>query len=213
MFSKLRTKLRSDRGDSTLVSTVLVIPLILGILITMIDVSVYFSNRGQMLNLVRDSSRQVAIFGGDGTATYVTPLEYAYGVNRTTACSGLDTRPMVANAYKSTTSTAIECSLLKNISNSSGFVSVTVEDIQCGAATSAGNFTLTKALLIGSQVGCELTWRYDSIPGSGLGFMSRLRFDDAGNILDQVTKVNATSEVSQANVQCQNWTNGSFVNC
>ncbi len=212
MFSKIRTKLRSDRGDSTLVSTILVIPLILGILITMIDVSVYFSNRGQMLNLVRDSARQVAIFGGDGTAAYVTPLEYAYGVNRTTACATLNTRPMVSNAFGAS-STAIECGLLKNVSNSAGFVSVTVESIQCGAATSAGNFTLSKALLIGSQVGCELEWRYDSIPGSALGFMERLRFDDDGNQMNQRTKVNATSEVSQAGVQCQNWTNGSFVNC
>ena len=49
-----------DRGDSELVSLVLLIPLIVGILFTMIDMSVYFSNRAQIQSAARDAARTVA---------------------------------------------------------------------------------------------------------------------------------------------------------
>jgi Flp pilus assembly protein TadG len=209
MFTKLKEKFTSDRGDSTLVSTILVIPLILGILITMIDVSVYFANRGQVLNMVRDGARQVAIFGGDGTATTATPLEKAYGQSRTTVCAGLSANPVISAAVKATT-TATECSVLRNVGTTQGLISLRVTDIQCGVANSAGAFTGTQTTNIGQQVGCQLTWRYDSIPGSGLGFMERAKtmgYGSAKSLKDMghITKVNTTSEVNMSGIPLQNW--------
>lgn len=210
MFTKLKEKFASDRGDSTLVSTILVIPLILGILITMIDVSVYFANRGQVLNMVRDGARQVAIFGGDGTATSATPLEKAYsGQSRATVCGGLSSNAVIKDAVKSTT-TATECSVLRNIGTTNGLISFHVDSIECGVANASGDFTGSATTNIGQQVGCELTWSYDSIPGSGLSFMNRAKsmgFSGAENLKDMshVTKVNTTSEVSMANIPLQNW--------
>lgn len=198
MWNKLKKKIRGERGDSTLVSTILVIPLIVGILITMIDVSVYFANRGQVLETVRDGARQVAIFGGDGSATQATPLQKAYGLSRASTCSGLASNAMVKEAY-SASSSAVECGVLKNIANTNGLISIRVTGISCGAATSAGAFTGSKTSSIGQQVGCDLTWRYDSIPGSGLSFMTGL------SNKAQKTKVNTTSEVSLNNIKLQNW--------
>ena len=198
MWNRLKKKMREERGDSTLVSTILVIPLVIGILITMIDTSVYFANRGQVLESVRDGARQVAIFGGDGTATEATPLQKAYGLSRTSSCSGLATNDMVKTAVKSTTS-AVECGVLKNLSNTNGLVSIRVTGITCGAATSAGAFTGSKTSSIGQQVGCDLKWVYDSIPGSGLSFMNTLKGQTNS------TKVNTTSEVSLNGINLQSW--------
>lgn len=209
MFTKLKEKFTSDRGDSTLVSTILVIPLILGILITMIDVSVYFANRGQVLNMVRDGARQVAIFGGDGTATSATPLEKAYGQSRTTVCAGLSSNPTVSAALKSTT-TATECSVLRNVGTTQGLISFRVTNIQCGVANSAGDFTGSATTNIGQQVGCQLTWKYDSIPGSGLSFLEKAKsmgYTDAEGLkeMDHITKVNTTSEVNMSGIPLQAW--------
>lgn len=209
MLKNLRRKLNSDKGDSTLVSTILVIPLILGILITMIDVAVYFADRGQILNITRDGARQVAIFGGDGTATAATPLEVAYGQSRSSVCAGVESMPMVSEAFNSGTTTAIECSVLRNIANTAGLISVRVTSVQCGAATSAGDFTVNKTNNIGQQVGCEVHWAYDSIPGSGLSFLQRARSlgyaQDGLKDMDHVTKVNTTSEVNLNGIPLQNW--------
>lgn len=210
MFTKIRKLFGSDRGDSTLVSTILVIPLILGILITMIDVAVYFGNRGQILNVARDGARQVAIFGGDGTATQATPLERAYGQSRTTLCAGLSTAPMVSAAYSSSSS-AIECGVMRSIANTQGLISIRLTGVTCGVVPSGGSgaFTANATTNIGQQVGCEIRWRYDSIPGSGLGFLERAKsmgYNDAQGLsqMDHVTKVNTTSEVNMSGVPLQN---------
>ena len=90
-----------DRGDSELVSLVLLIPLIVGILFTMIDMSVYFSNRAQIQSAARDAARTVAIMGGNGTSLSGTPIEVKYGSRRQKACEGLATNERTKKAYSS----------------------------------------------------------------------------------------------------------------
>ena len=209
MLTRFLTKLRRDKGDSTLVSTIIVLPLILGILITMIDVAVYFSNRGQMLNIARDGARLTAIYGGDGNATHATPLEIAYGQSRTTTCAGINAMPRVQQAFDNVVSSAVECGIMRNVANSIGFVSVRLVSVQCGAADASGNFTGHQTVNMGQQVGCELRWAYDSIPGSGLGFLNRARSMGFGNetleTMTHVIKVNSTSEVNLNGIPLQGW--------
>lgn len=207
MLKALRAKLDSDRGDSTLVSTILVIPLILGILITMIDVSVYFSNRSQVMNMSRDAVRIVSIYGGNGTDTQATPLEAAYGISRATACSGApQSSPIVNQAYNNAdmtlttsrqNSTAVECQLMKTIATSSTLISVEIQRVTCGPQ---------KSTQIGSQVYCVVEWKYNSIPGSALGFLQRAKDMYQADGLDgvQTIRVNSTSEVNLATVNLVN---------
>ena len=79
MFTKLRNVVRwrcgSDKGDSELVSLLILLPLLLAMLISIIDSSMYFANRSQVQAAARDGARQVAIMGGAGN----TPIEKAYG--------------------------------------------------------------------------------------------------------------------------------------
>lgn len=208
-FFRLRTKddRKRDKGDSTLVSTILVIPLILGILITMIDVSVYFANRSQIMNMARDAVRTVSIYGGNGTDTAATPLEVAYGISRNTACSGPpQTSPLVSDAYNHadialtttrTNSTAVECSLMKTMATTSSLISVKIVSVTCGPQ---------KSNQIGSQVYCVVEWQYNSIPGSGLGFLQRAKDIYGGDGLYgvQTIRVNSTSEVNLATVNLVN---------
>lgn len=199
--------LQKDRGDSTLVSTILVIPLILGILITMIDLSVYFSNRSQVMNMARDAVRVIAIYGGNGTDTQATPLEAAYGISRATACSGAPQNdPAVNEAYNNadpalttnrTNSTAVECQLMNTMATSSTLINVQLERLTCGPQ---------KSTQIGSQVYCVVEWRYGSIPGSALGFLQRAKDLYQADGLDgiQTVRVNSTSEVNLATVNLVN---------
>lgn len=207
MFKAIRKKMTSDRGDSTLVSTILVIPLILGILITMIDVSIYFADRSQLMNMSRDAVRTIAIYGGNGTSDMATPLEVAYGISRATACSGApQNSDMVKAAYNhaDTTlttdrvdSTAVECSLMNNIATSSSLISVTVGNVTCGPQ---------KSSQIGSQVYCVVKWTYHSIPGSGLGFLQKAKnmYGGEGLYGEQTIRVNSTSEVNLATINLVN---------
>lgn len=190
LFSKLKRRMR-DRGDSTLVSTIIVIPLIVAILITIVDTSIFFMNRTIILSSTRDAVRTVSIFGGNGTNTQETKLEKAYG-SATNPCSGLVNNaniqvggdPMLKN-------TSIECQLMANLGNSAGLTNVVITKVTCGPSKS--NF-------IGQQAFCEVQWKYAGVPGSGLTLLraagnSRV---NAGGGLDGVmtTRVTTTTEVN-----------------
>lgn len=211
-------KLREDKGDSTLVSTIIVIPLIVAILITIIDVSIFFSNRSYIVNATRDAARTVAIFGGDGNANAATPLEYAYGHGGLDPCAGgINNYAMVDTSYDPFTSSSnIECQLMMNLVGSAGLVNIKIKDVQCGP---------NRSTFIGQQAFCEIAWSYDGVPGSGLtllrsagnsGFASspdNALGTDQGLDGVQRTRVTATSEVNMSGINCQNRNSGASAAC
>lgn len=146
---------RSDRGDS-LVSAVIVLPLIIFLIFTAIDFSLYMGNRGMIQGIARDGARTAAIMGGAGNANYVTTIEKAYGTSRSQACSGLD----AASGYKD--NSAIECDLLRNLKDSKGLVNVQVNSVTCSPEYTA---------YIGQRVSCEVDWEYKGVGVSGLTFI------------------------------------------
>lgn len=153
---------RSDRGDSELVSLIILLPLVLGVLFTMIDMSIYFSNRAIVQSAVRDASRTVAIMGGNGTYALGTPIEVKYGATGASACAGLGDSPVVKNAYIANKSTVIECHALQSYAKDSSLVNVTVTALTCSPTKTNG---------IGTKTECNVEWTYGSIPGSGMGFI------------------------------------------
>lgn len=211
------TKLRRDKGDSTLVSTIIVLPLIIAILITIIDTSMFFSNRAFLVNAARDAARTVAIFGGDGTATAETPLEKAYG-SSVDPCAG-DLRnkyAVIETSYDPyTTSSDIECQLMVNVAQSAGLVNVKVKDVKCGP---------NRSTFIGQQAYCEIAWTYDGVPGSGLTLLRAAgnnKMAAEGNELAteqgldgvQVTRVNTTTEVNMSGISCKSRSTGANAAC
>lgn len=150
-----------DRGDSELVSLVLLIPLIVGILFTMIDMSVYFSNRAQIQSAARDAARTVAIMGGNGTSLSGTPIEVKYGSSRQKACEGLATNERTKKAYSSA-STVSECHAMQSYAKSAGLVNVEIESLKC---------TPTKTDGVGVKTQCVVKWKFGHVPGSPLGFV------------------------------------------
>jgi Flp pilus assembly protein TadG len=194
----LFAKWRKDRGDSTLVSTIIVIPLIVAILITIVDTSMFFSNRAYIVNATRDAARTIAIFGGDGTPTTETPLEHAYG-SVSDPCAGLKSNPMIAvKADPYTANTDVECQLMANLASSAGLVNTKITGVECGPNVST---------FIGQQAYCDVTWSYAGVPASGLTLLragGNTKFAssednalESGKGLDgeQKTRVTTTTEV------------------
>ena len=177
-MKKNMKRLRSDRGDSELVSLLIVLPLVLGILFTIIDTSIYFSNRAVVQTAVRDSARTVAIMGGNGTNSQATPIEKKYGTTIATACAGLSTDPRVKNAYRVGVSTVIECQALQSYKADTSLINVTINSLTCTPVVARG---------VGAKTSCTVTWKYGSIPGSALGFI-------------QVSENNTTVGSSEAEV-------------
>lgn len=184
MIRKMRKRTKTDRGDSELVSLLILLPIVLGILFTMIDSSVYFANRAQMQAAARDGARTVAIMGGDGTPSRATPIEKRYGVTKAQACKDLDKSPVTAAVYaaKGSQLTPIECQVLQSYSTA-GLVSVEVTNVVCGPQ---------RTVNVGAKTECTVDWAYSSIPGSTLGFIKIGK--------ENTTKGSAESEVDLRDV-------------
>lgn len=191
-----------DRADSNIVSMVLLIPLIFAFLITMIDSSLYLSNRAQMSNFARDGARTVAIMGGNGTSTKGTPIEKAYGMPRSEACEGLANVGMPLNVGfngASHDSTVTECEIMKAISSSKGLVAVNVKSVTCNPEI---------AISIGQHMQCTIQWSYNSIPGSSFSFIKKAPDNEPpswgssnGLIEMNTTTGSSESEVDLSNVK------------
>lgn len=161
MFKNIQKRLRSDRGDSTIVSLVFVIPLLLGLLFTIFDISCYFANRAYVQTVAHNGARTVSIMGGNGTASKSTPLEAKYGMTKAETC-GVVSSTGIASEAKKSTSTAIECNMMIALQDASGLVNVTVQGVKC---------TPDSTTSIGQRTSCEVTWAFGGTPGSGMSFM------------------------------------------
>lgn len=68
---KLRKRMvarnRNHEQGSDIITTLFMIPFVLGLIFVLVDVSSYFQTRSTVQNITRDGARQVALYGGNGT--------------------------------------------------------------------------------------------------------------------------------------------------
>lgn len=152
MIKLLRTLLknaRSDSGDS-LVTALIVFPLVVSLLVTGIDFGVFLNNKSYITNAAREGARTVAILGGNGS----NDISDKYGKPASLAtCAGMSN---------------VECDLYLTL-DSAPLVQATLEngdpktDIKC---------TPNKTSYVGEQVSCTVKWRYKGLPMSSLSLVS-----------------------------------------
>lgn len=61
----IRSRIDSESGSSEVITTLMVIPLVLWLIFSLIDTSLYMQARSEVQNVARDGARQVAIYGGN----------------------------------------------------------------------------------------------------------------------------------------------------
>lgn len=67
LAQKMRALRKEETGASELVTTLFMLPLALFLILTLIDVSMYFNTRSAVQNVTREGVRQAAMWGGTGT--------------------------------------------------------------------------------------------------------------------------------------------------
>lgn len=65
MFKFIRKARNNESGSGEVVAVLFMLPLVLWLILSLIDVSIYFQARTSVQNVARDSARQVAIWGGN----------------------------------------------------------------------------------------------------------------------------------------------------
>lgn len=179
----LRRRGRSDRGGSDLITFVFVMPLFFMFIITALDASIFMANRSVVQQIARDGARQVAIFGGTGTQTTMSPIEKAYGASASSPVCG--TSPgLMANR------SSVECQVLTRLSGNTGLTNVSIQRVNCGPGLTLGG--------IGTETYCDIEWEYGGLPGAALTFLKNSEGDPA--LKDNRTRVTSQSEVNMTGI-------------
>jgi hypothetical protein len=191
MFRKIAKKLKGDKADSSLISLVIMIPLLVGLMITMIDTAIYFADRAQIQSIAKSGSHTVAIMGGNGNESLSTAIEAKYGLTKAETCSKVKTGG-IASAAKTAKSTAIECNMILGVNDTVGLVNVNVNSVKCNPP---------KTGAVGARTTCEIKWIYGGIPGSALSFLRSSPIAGTGSVLakEQITAASSESEVDLTN--------------
>lgn len=171
---------RSDDGETTVVATVFVLPIILMMIVTMIEVPLLMSNRNLLENDLRQGARTVAMLGGTESE-----LGKTYGASD--ACERPDIAPwvtkttLVAGKYNMSTvyktdANMVTCMLAYNIGNNTSYIAFHIYHIVCGPR---------QAGKIGKTVWCQADYYYDGIPGGSMSLIGGTQHFGWGNGVNQ----------------------------
>lgn len=168
-------EMRSDDADSTVISTVLVFPILLMMLITMIEMPIFFSNRNLLQNDLRQGARTAAILGGNGAnpanrlaATYADKAACSTRVDLTDASGGRTGSQVITSVYSGgkrvvkSNKDVVACETAVGIVQNKGYIAFNVYNVNCGP-------DLTSR--IGQSTWCEADYYYDGIPGGAMSLI------------------------------------------
>lgn len=143
LVRKMRALRKDETGASELVTTLFMLPLALFLILTLIDVSMYFNARSSVQNVTREGARQAAMWGGTGS-------------NQTVRL----------NPGGTTTAQNIKNTLFDSETNRCKQAGCTkAPEVTC--VTKVGNSNLNVAKNAGDRIVCRTTFYYKTVtPGS-----------------------------------------------
>lgn len=178
---------RSDDAEASIITSLLLLPLIFFILITVIDVGMFYMNEATISKAARDGATTAATLGGVGSREYYAIAEQDYPQRMTQA--DLAAR---SSEYGFTVDNTIEALVAQDLVDSGGTYMVNLDDVRCHVVNeNSGDSSDVDEL--GNRPVCEVEWRYDGLPLSGWGMVQSR--DDDGDIIPRTTGGFSTSDL------------------
>lgn len=151
LIARLSKACRSERGDSNVIVMIIIFPLLWAIIMTILDMGVFMTDRTIITNTLREGARSVSIVGGT-----TSDLAGAYGISKDVSACRND-HP----SLDSTATDSISCVTAQSIDWNAGLVRVAVKNVKCGP---------DRAERVGDAVYCQAAYTYVGFPGSAMGF-------------------------------------------
>lgn len=138
-------RLKSDLALSTAVAWLLLIYPMLGIIVNIVDMGIFYANHNMVANAAQEGANMVAILGGSNPS------------NRIAVNYGLASM----NCPQSFANNAIECDVTQRMLRSNAGITgnVSIQNVTCSPGTTTA---------IGQPVQCVVNWRYY---GVSFGFL------------------------------------------
>jgi len=161
--SRVHKNVNSDKGDANVITSMLIIPFVFFLIVSAIDIGMFFNNKMLIANAARDGARTTGIIGGTGDKENMTALEKSYAGSMTkdevTNCRTLkesSEEDPDENSFIFTASNSMECLVAKEIGASNSF-RLDINNVTCGPKTTSH---------IGERAYCEVDYTYNGLPAS-----------------------------------------------
>lgn len=157
-WSYIQSRAGSDSADSTVITSVMVWPLLIMMLITMIEIPILFENRSVLQNDLRSGAKVAATLGGVNTVS--SKLAATYGA--ADACSHLTStaKAIMKSGWRSTD--AVTCATASIIASNKTYIGLTIYDLTCGPSVTE---------TVGAATYCEAKYNYTGIPGGSMSLI------------------------------------------
>lgn len=175
----------SDDGDASIVTSLFLLPLVFFLLISAIDVGMYFSSEAHLSNAARNGSNVTSTLGAVGTESRMSRTERAYSGSAST-----DDLDDMSGRYDFSVDNTPEYVLMTELEQSSSLYHVDLEDVTC---TVDGGESSNQVREVGDRPSCTIDWKYDGLPLSFWGFIQTVGND--GEIEPRETTASAASDL------------------
>lgn len=174
-----RSRHNSDEGDSIIITSLLLLPVMFFIIISAIDMGLYFNSQAVIERSAQDAARTSILYGGAGSLGYHTVLEDQYS-NAAVSRSHLS---QLSSDVGFAVNNSVEYALVNDLLGAKTALAE-LENVRCAPAG------LNR---VGDVSYCDVEWSYDGLPVSVWGMM-------VSNTESQLSTGNAQSQTTHAEV-------------
>lgn len=153
-----RSQAESDKGSPDLTVMVIFLPLLAGIILTMIEANFYFGNKSSYEALAEKGANTISIMGGAGDYNNKTNLEDSFG--KPTSKEDID---KCLEGSGKTQANAVECWIVESLAESP-IAASSLKDVTCGPVTTAN---------IGDRAWCTIEFTHQPMTLSFLNLNTK----------------------------------------
>lgn len=160
-------RMKSDKGSSNTISFIVIIAFIMTMLVSFIDVGLYFNTKNQMQTAADNGARSVAMYGGN------------------------DTRIRDLRGGSTSPEQLVRISIPEAYKNPTANKTVVLNKVSCGVENSKSGNKITA----GDHVYCDVEYTYNGIAG-GFGLFNLGRGKNGDSKKNIVIRGSSVSEVT-----------------
>lgn len=189
VLERMKAESSSDSADASIITSLMLLPVVFFLLISVIDVGFYFMNEATVTKAAREGAETAATLGGVGSAGFYAVAEHNYPARKSQSDLARGT-----NEFGFTVRNTIEYLVAEQLVQTNSTYELHLDDVTCYVyRPEIGSRHNHRVQSLGHRPICEVSWRYDGLPLSGWGMVQSR--DDSGEIETTLTAGVATADL------------------
>lgn len=172
VISKLRKRAirrnSSDSADGNIIAFMILMPFVFFLILSAIDVGMYFTNTNNIRNAAMDSAQQAASVAGTGSISNISNLERSFGNYQTRSQLAAGVPGLPGLNIRNTP----EWNVVTTLDDNESLYRVVLDEVTCAVDNGTGGGDIDSGNYVhdmSQRTYCRVEWQYDGLPLSVFG--------------------------------------------